>query len=310
VLSYALRRLLYMVPVLFGVALLVFLLFHAVGEDPVRRALGQHATPEAIAALRAQWGLDRSLPWQFIDFLGQVVRFDYGYSFNTNEKLSDMFEAGASVSLWLTVPPFLIGLVVNVSLGMLVAHFRGSLLDRFATSLCVMAMSISYLVYIIALQYLVGYKLGWLPVNGYAPGIDGVRYLILPWSIIVLVSMGPELRMYRTIFLDETQAEYVRTARAKGASEARALFGHVLKNAMIPIVTYAMVGIPFLILGAFLMERYFSLPGVGDLMITAIDNGDFPVLKGLTMIIAIGYSFVILLTDIIYAWVDPRISLR
>jgi peptide/nickel transport system permease protein len=310
VLSYALRRLLYMVPVLFGVALLVFLLFHAVGEDPVRRALGQRATPEAIAALRAQWGLDRSLPLQFIDFLGQVVRFDYGYSFNTNEKLSDMFEAGASVSLWLTVPPFLIGLVVNVSLGMLVAYFRGSLLDRFATSLCVMAMSISYLVYIIALQYIVGYKLGWLPVSGYAPGLEGIAYLILPWSIIVLVTMGPELRMYRTIFLDETQADYVRTARAKGASESRALFGHVLKNAMIPIVTYTMVGIPFLILGAFLMERYFSLPGVGDLMITAIDNGDFPVLKGLTMIIAIGYSFVILLTDIIYAWVDPRISLR
>jgi peptide/nickel transport system permease protein len=310
VLSYALRRLLYMVPVLFGVALLVFLLFHAVGEDPVRRALGQRATPDAIAALRAQWGLDRSLPSQFVDFLGQVVRFDYGYSFNSNEKLSDMFEAGASVSLWLTVPPFLIGLVVNVSLGMLVAYFRGSLLDRFATSLCVMAMSISYLVYIIALQYIVGYKLGWLPVSGYAPGLEGIQYLILPWSIIVLVSMGPELRMYRTIFLDETQAEYVRTARAKGASESRALFGHVLKNAMIPIVTYTMVGIPFLILGAFLMERYFSLPGVGDLMITAIDNGDFPVLKGLTMIIAIGYSFVILLTDIIYAWVDPRISLR
>jgi peptide/nickel transport system permease protein len=310
VLSYALRRLLYMVPVLFGVALLVFLLFHAVGEDPVRRALGQHATPDAIAALRAQWGLDRSLPAQFIEFLGQVVRFDYGYSFNTNEKLSDMFEAGAWVSLWLTVPPFLIGLLVNVSLGMLVAYFRGSFVDRFATSLCVMAMSISYLVYIIALQYVVGYKLGWLPVSGYAPGIDGIRYLILPWSIIVLVSMGPELRMYRTIFLDETQAEYVRTARAKGASEARALFGHVLKNAMIPIATYTLIGIPFLILGAFLLERYFSLPGVGDLMITAIDNGDFPVLKGLTMIIAIGYSFVILLTDIIYAWVDPRISLR
>jgi peptide/nickel transport system permease protein len=310
VLSYALRRLLYMVPVLFGVALLVFLLFHAVGEDPVRRALGQHATPEAIAALRAEWGLDRPMPAQFIDFLGQVVRFDYGYSFNTNEKLSDMLAAGASVSLWLTVPPFLIGLVVNVSLGMLVAYFRGSFLDRFATSLCVMAMSISYLVYIIALQYIVGYKLGWFPVSGYAPGIEGIMYLVLPWSIMVLVSVGPGLRMYRTIFLDETQAEYVRTARAKGASESRALFGHVLKNAMIPIVTYTMVEIPFLILGAFLMERYFSLPGVGDLMITAIDNGDFPVLKGLTMIIAIGYSFVILLTDIVYAWVDPRISLR
>ena len=122
--------------------------------------------------------------------------------------------------------------------------------------------------------------------------------------------MGPDVRFFRTVFLDETQADYVRTARAKGVGEVRTLFGHVLKNAMIPIVTYTMVSIPFLILGAFVLERYFSLPGVGDLMITAINNGDFPVLKGLTMIIAISYSSVVLLTDIVYAWVDPRVSLH
>jgi peptide/nickel transport system permease protein len=116
--------------------------------------------------------------------------------------------------------------------------------------------------------------------------------------------------MYRTMFLDETQADYVRTARAKGVSETGVLVGHVLKNAMIPIVTYTMVAIPFLVMGAFLMERYFSLPGVGDLMITAINNGDFPVLKGLTMVIAIAYSGMVLLTDLVYAWVDPRVSLR
>jgi peptide/nickel transport system permease protein len=165
-------------------------------------------------------------------------------------------------------------------------------------------------VYIIGLQYYLGYVFGIVPISGYEPGLDGVPYLILPWLIIVLVSMGPDVRFFRTVFLDETHADYVRTARAKGASEPRTLFGHVLKNAMIPIVTYTMVAIPFLVLGAFLLERYFSLPGVGDLMINAINSGDFPVLKGLTMIIAIAYSLVVLLTDIVYAWVDPRVSLE
>jgi peptide/nickel transport system permease protein len=200
--------------------------------------------------------------------------------------------------------------VINVSLGLLIAYYRGSWLDRFATVVFIMAMSISYLVYIIALQYFLAYRLGLFPINGYEPGLAAIKYLALPWLIILIVGMGPDVRLYRTIFLDETQADYVRTARAKGVSELRVLFGHVLKNAMIPIVTYSMVAIPFLVLGAFLMERYFSLPGVGDLMITAIGNGDFPVLKGLTMTIAIGYSAVVLLTDIVYAWVDPRVSLH
>jgi peptide/nickel transport system permease protein len=308
-LAYVVRRALYMIPVLLGVALLVFMLFNTVGEDPVRVALGQHATPASIADLRAQWGLDRPMPRQFLDFLVQIATFDYGRSYDTGQKLSEMFLAGAPVSLLLTVPPFVIGFIINVSLGLLIAYYRGSWLDRVSTAAFIMAMSVSYLVYIIALQYFMAYELGWFPINGYVAGAESVKYLALPWIIIVLVSMGPDVRMYRTVFLDETQADYVRTARAKGVSELHALFLHVLKNAMIPIVTYTMVAVPFLILGAFLMERYFSLPGVGDLIITAINNGDFPVLKGLTMIIAIGYSGIVLLTDIIYAWVDPRVSL-
>jgi peptide/nickel transport system permease protein len=308
-LSYVVRRVLYMIPVLLGVALLVFLLFNAVGEDPVRVALGQHATPASIADLRAQWGLDKPLPLQFWDFLVQIVTFDYGRSFNTGEKLRDMFAAGAPVSLLLTIPPFIFGFIVNVSLGLLIAYYRGSWLDRISTALFIMAMSISYLVYIIGLQYFLAYKLGWFPISGYAEGFESLKYVALPWLIILLVSMGPDVRIYRTVFLDETQADYVRTARAKGVSELRMLFAHVLKNAMIPIVTYTTLAVPFLILGAFLMERYFSLPGVGDLMITAINNGDFPVLKGLTMVIALLYSGIVLLTDIIYAWVDPRVSL-
>lgn len=309
-LGYVIRRLLYTIPVLLGVALLVFLLFNSVGEDPVRVALGNHATPAAIAELRAQWGLDKPLIAQFGDFLVQIVTFDYGRSFNSGEELSKVFAEGAAVSLSLTLPPLVIGLAVNIALGLLIAYYRGSWLDRFSTAAFIMAMSISYLVYIIALQYLLAYKLDWFPINGYEPGLAGVKYFVLPWLIIILVSMGPDVRLFRTIFLDETHAEYVRTARAKGVGELRMLFGHVLKNAMIPIITYTLVAIPFLILGAFLMERYFSIPGIGYLMVDAINNGDFPVMKGVTMVIAIAYSAMVLLTDIAYAWVDPRVSLR
>jgi len=299
-----------MIPVLLGVAALVFSLFNTVGEDPVRIALGQHATEASIADLKAQWGLDKPLYRQFADFLVQIATFDYGRSYDSGEKLSELFAEGAPVSLWLTVPPFAFGFIINVTLGLLIAYYRGSWLDRFSTALFIGAMSISYLAYIIAFQYFLAYRLDLFPISGYEPGIDGIRYLMLPWLIYLVVSIGPDVRMYRTVFLDETQADYVRTARAKGVSENRMLFGHVLKNAMIPIVTYTMVAVPFLILGAFLMERYFSLPGVGDLMITAINNGDFPVLKGLTMLIAMGYSMIVLLTDIVYAWVDPRVSLN
>jgi peptide/nickel transport system permease protein len=308
-LGYALRRVLYMIPVLLGVALLVFLLFNTVGEDPVRIALGRHATPQSIAELRHKWGFDQPPPLQFLGFLRQIVTFDYGVSFNTGEPLSEMFKAGAPVSLSLVVPPFLFGLVINVSLGLLIAYYRGSWLDRISTAVFIMAMSVSYLVYIIALQYFLAFRLGWFPINGYEPGLAGLKYLVLPWIIIIVVSTGPEVRLFRTMFLDETQADYVRTARAKGVSELGMLFRHVLKNALIPIVTYTSLSIPFLILGAFLLERYFSLPGIGDLIISAVDTGDFPVLKGLTMTIALAYSGVVLLTDIIYAWVDPRVSL-
>ena len=172
-----------------------------------------------------------------------------------------------------------------------------------------MAMSISYLVYIISFQYLLAYKLDLFPINGYESGFRAVPYLVLPGLIFLFVSIGPDIRIYRTFFLDEMNADYVRTARAKGVSEMGVLFKHVLQNVMIPVLTYTVVAIPFLILGSFLMERFFSIPGVGDLMITAINNGDYPVLKGLTMYIAIGYSLFNLITDLLYAWVDPRVEL-
>jgi peptide/nickel transport system permease protein len=307
--AYLVRRLLQMIPIVLGVAALVFALFTTVGEDPARLALGQHATPEAIAALRAEWGLDQPLWRQFVDFLVQIATFDYGRSYNTGEQLTDMFRQGALVSLSLTVFPFLLGTLTNVALGLLIAYFRGSWLDRISTALFVGSMSISYLVYIIAFQYVLAYQAGVFPIQGYESGAGGLKYLFLPWIIILVVSAGPDIRIYRTVFLDETQADYVRTAFAKGASEAAVIFQHILKNALIPILTHVVISIPFLILGAFLMERFFSIPGVGDIMINAINTGDFPILKGLTVLIAIAYAVFNLITDLLYAWVDPRVQL-
>ena len=309
-LAYIARRLLQMIPILLGVSLIVFLLFTKVGEDPVRVALGTHATPEAIANLSAKWGLDKPVPIQYFNFLKQIVTFDFGQSFTTGEKLSDTFASGALVSLSLTVPPFLVGLVLNVSIAILIAFYRGSWIDRYSTILFVAGMSVSYLVYIMSFQYIFSYLLGWFPIIGNEPGLNSIAYLILPWIITIVVSAGPEIRLFRTVFLDETRADYVRTATAKGCSPRQVMFKHIMRNALIPILTYTVIEIPGLILGAFLMERFFSIPGTGDILITAINNGDFPVIKGMTVLIAMSFTLFNLITDLLYAYVDPRVQLE
>lgn len=307
--AYVLRRLLQAIPTVFGVALLVFLLFSSVGEDPVRTALGSHATQESIDDLRRLWGLDRPLPVQFAGFLWQIVTLDLGESYNTGEKLTTIFRRGAWVSLSLTVPPFVVGIVLNIAIALLVAYYRGSWFDYFATAIFVASMSVSYLVYIIAFQYLLAFELDWFPISGYERGWAAVPYLVLPWIIIIVVSAGPDIRILRSVFLEETRAEYVRTARAKGGSESSVLFRHVLRNALIPILTQWVTSVPFLILGAFLMERFFSIPGLGDILINAIHTGDRPILMSLTVLIAVAYTSFNLLTDVLYAYADPRVRL-
>ena len=306
---YILRRLFYTIPVLFGVALLTFFLFTVFGEDPVRQALGNHASEQSILALRHKWGLDKSLFHQFYDFLIQIITFNYGESFSTGEKLSEIFRQGVFVSLLLTVPPFVVGTFLNISIALLISYYRGRILDKISTFLFVVSMSVSYLVYIIFFQYFLAYKLDLFPVQGFEMGAGVVTYLMLPWLIMMIVSMGPDIRLFRTIFLDQVKSDYIRTARAKGASEFRVLFVHLLKNAMVPIITNTVIAIPFLITGAFVMERYFSLPGIGDITITAINEGDFPIIKAMTMMSAILYSFFNLATDVLYAMVDPRVKL-
>lgn len=298
-----------MIPTLLGVAFLTFVLFTIFGEDPVRQALGQHASQQSIDALRTRWGLDQSLIKQFFDFLIQIITFNYGESFSTGEKLSEIFKQGALVSLSLTAPPFIVGTLLNITIALFISYFRGRILDKISTFLFVISMSISYLVYIIILQYILSYQMDLFPIQGFEPGLASIHYLMLPWIIMILVAMGPDIRLFRTIFLDQVKSDYIRTARAKGVKETRVLFVHLLKNAMIPILTNTVIVIPFLITGAFVMERYFSLPGIGDITITAINEGDFPIIKAMTMMSAILYTLFNLITDVLYALVDPRVKL-
>lgn len=303
------RRLWQTVPVLAGVALVSFALFHGFAPDPVRAALGQHATPQAVADLQRQWGLDGSLPEQFLHYLRQIVTLDFGRSYATGEDLRTMIAQGALVSLAVTVPPFLAGLVISVLLALFIAYHRGGWVDRLTHLVFVGGMSVSALVYVLVLQYGLAFQLGWFPVSGFERGWAGIGYLLLPWLILLLVSIGPDVRLYRGVLLEETRADHVRTARAKGAGEARVLVAHILPNAAIPILTNTVVQVPFLILGSLLLERFFSIPGIGDLVVSALANGDFPVLKAVTVVSALALVGFNLLTDLLYAWADPRVRL-
>ena len=307
--AYVARRLLRAIPTVFGVALLTFLLFNAFGPDPVRTALGHHATPEAMAQLRRQWGLDQPSARQFVDFLRQIVRFDYGSSFVTGEDIGTQLKAGALVSLSVTAPPFFFGGALNVAIALFIARHRDGVVDRAARALFIAAMSVSALVYVLALQYLLAFRLDWFPINGYEGGRAAVRYLALPWLIQGLLLMGPDVRLYRTLFLAEMGADWVRTARSKGASEARVLWRHVLPNAWVPIITHNVTTIPFLILGSFLMERFFSIPGIGNLTIEALSRGDLPILKAVTVLGALALVLFNLLNDLLVAIADPRVRL-
>ncbi|AKJ63833.1 ABC transporter permease [Kiritimatiella glycovorans] len=243
---------------------------------------------------------------QFVYYLGQILRLDFGTSLSMKEKVSTLLLNGIGPSLMLTVPIFLAGLVVSVVLALLCAFFRDTWVDRFFVVLAVALMSVNYLVWIVAGQYVFAYRLGWFPVWGF----ESWRYLLLPVLIGVISSLGMNLRFYRTVVLDEMYRDYVRTARAKGVSRTRILFTHVLKNAMVPIITNVVIAIPFLYTGSLLLESFFGIPGLGYLGVNAINSSDVDVMRALVLLGAIMFVVANLLTDICYAWVDPRVKLR
>ena len=310
-LIYMIRKLVSTLPTLFGVTLIVFVLFNMVGGDPTYQMLGRHATAKQIAELRHEYGFDQPQYVQFGNYLKQVVTFDYGRSYATKQPIKQMILEGIGPSLSLMIPAFFLTTVLAVGIGLLVAYFRGRWIDKSVVIFCVFGMSISMLAYILFGQYFLAYKAGWFPISGFESGWpERLQYIAMPMIIFVVVSLGYDVRFYRTAILEETNQDYVRTARAKGLSEPRVFFKHVLKNSMVPILTNIVIEIPLLILGAFLLESFFGIPGLGSITIDAVHNSDFPVIKAMTTLDAMLFIIGNLATDLMYTWVDPRVSFK
>ncbi|HWH83001.1 MAG TPA: ABC transporter permease [Burkholderiaceae bacterium] len=310
--AYLIRRLWQMVPTLFGVVLLVFLLFKAFGGDPAEILGGLNATQQQVDAIRQQLGLNEPLYVQFGIFLKQIVTFDWGRSWATNEAVSHLFATRLPATLTVMLPILILDTLLAIPFAMGVAYVRGSLTDRTIMIASTVAMSISFLVYVIVGQYVFAFQLGWFPVQGWSDSTwkNLSTYAPLPVLLAVAVSLAPTTRLYRTFFLDEIGHDYVRTARAKGLTEPVILLKHVLRNAMIPILTNVAVNLPSIVVGSFLIEVFFSIPGLGREVLLAVNRSDYPVIQAFAIYIAVITMVVNLLTDVLYKLVDPRVVLK
>ena len=310
--AYIVRRLWQMIPTLLGVILLVFVLFNFVGGDPAYLLAGKISNKEQIENIRTQLGVNQPYYVQLGIFLKQVVTADFGVSWATNEKVSSILATRLGPSLTVLVPILIIETVLSVLIALGVAYVRGSLTDRSIMVACTVAMSVSLLVYIIVGQYVLAYQFGWFPVQGWGEGFweNLATYSALPILLGVAVGIAPNTRLYRTFILDEINQDYVRTARAKGLDDNTVMLKHVLRNALIPIITNLMIYLPGLLIGHFLIERFFSIPGIGREVILAVERSDFPVIKAITVYVAIATMFVNLLADLLYKAVDPRVQLQ
>jgi peptide/nickel transport system permease protein len=322
VLAYIVRRLLYAIPILIGVNLLTFALFFVVNtpDDMARMQLGvKRVTPEAIEKWKVERGYDRPLLINsgakglstvtdtiFFQKSARMFVGDFG-SAEDGRDIAREIATRMGPSLAIALPTFILGLFVTVTFALTLAFFRATAFDFWGVVLCVAAMSISGLFYIIGGQFLISKIWRLVPISGYADGIDAWRFLILPVFIGVISGIGSSTRWYRTIFLEEVNKDYVRTARAKGLPETVVFFRHVLRNALIPILTGVVVVIPLLFMGSLLTESFFGIPGLGSYTIDAINAQDFAVVRSMVFIGSVLYIVGLILTDISYTVVDPRI---
>jgi peptide/nickel transport system permease protein len=306
------RRLWQLVPTLLGVVLLIFFLFNWVGGDPAYVLAGKITDTKQIENIRRQLGVDQPYWVQLLIFCKQIVTADFGRSWSTNEEVSHIFATRIGPTLTIILPLQFLETVLCIGFGLGVAYVRGTLIDRSIMLACTFAMSISFLVYIIVGQWLFGFMLGWFPVQGWSDSEwrNIIVYTPLPVFLALLVSIAPTLRLYRSFFLDEINQDYVRTARAKGLPERTVMFKHVLRNAMIPILTNIAIALPGLMIGTFLLEKFFSIPGLGREVITAVERSDFPVIKAITVYVAVATMVFNLLADLMYKAVDPRVQLK
>ena len=310
--AYVIRRLWQIIPTIAGVILLIFFLFNWVGGDPAMVLAGKISNPEQIANIRRQLGIDEPYAVQLWIFVKQVFTFDFGRSWSTNEEVSRILITRVGPTLTIMIPVLIITTSLAVVFSIMVAYVRGTLTDRMIMIVCTVAMSVSFLVYIIVFQWLFGFILGWFPVQGWSESFwkNLTYYAPLPIMLAVFVGLAPELRLYRSFFLDEINQDYVRTARAKGVPEKKVMLKHVLRNAMIPILTNIGISLPGIFVGSFLLEVFFSIPGLGREIITAVNRSDFPVIKAVTVYLAVITMFINLLVDVMYKFVDPRVSFK
>ena len=310
--AYILRRLWQMVPTLAGVILLVFFLFHFFGGDPAEILGGLLATPEQIEAIRTQLGLNEPVWVQLWIFVKQIFTFNWGNSWATSESVAKMFLDRVPNTLTVMIPILVLDVVLGIVAAMAVAYVRGSRTDRMIMVITTIMLSVSFLVYIIVGQWLFGFYLGWFPVQGWSDSLwtNLTTYAVLPILLAVFVGLAPQTRLYRTFFLDEINQDYVRTARAKGLDENRILFKHVLRNAMIPILTNIAVALPGIFVGSFLIETFFSIPGLGREILLAVNRSDYPVIQAVTIYLAVLTMVINLVADVLYKLVDPRVVLK
>ena len=323
--AYIIRRVAYAVPILIGVNIITFVLFFVVNspEDMARLHLGnKHVTPEAVTKWKAERGYDKPLLWNaeraggaratdtiFYTNTVKLFLFDFGQSDSGRDIGYDISQR-MWPSLAITLPVFVIGLLVTISFALMIAFFRGTYIDVWAVVFCVAAMSISGMFYIIGGQFFIGKMLRIVPISGFDTGISTVKFVILPVLVGVIGGLGHGTRWYRTIFLEEINRDYVRTARAKGLSEKLVLYGHVLRNALIPILTGVVVVLPSLFLGSLITEAFFGIPGLGSYTIEAIQRQDFAIVRSMVFLGSVLYIVGLILTDISYTVVDPRVRLN
>lgn len=320
-LAYVIRRIAYGSLVVLGVLFFLFVLFFAIAnpDDIARKALGEKVDAKVIEQWKVNHNYHKPL-WPtldnprdnlLVDHFTRMLSFEFGRSDADDTPISQRIKKGIGPSLALTVPMFMLGIFFGVMLALFVAFFRETYIDRMGVFLAVLGMSISILLYIIGVQYLVGKLLHWFPISGFDPSPQVIwRFLALPILVGLIKGIGSDVRFYRTVFVEEIYRDYVRTARAKGCSEGQIMVRHVLRNAMIPILTQVVVAIPFLFTGALLLESFFGIPGLGSLTFDAIDGNDFSVLRTMVYIGSLLFIVGQIITDITYTLVDPRVRLE
>jgi peptide/nickel transport system permease protein len=322
--AYLVRRLAYAIPILIGVNLLTFYLFFVVNspDDMARLHLGvKRVTPEAIEKWKTERGYDKPLLYNAnasdVDRLTDTIFFEkslrlFAFDFGRSDDDRDI---GRDIrrrmwpSLAIAIPVLLVGLLIEISFALLMAFFRGTYVDVSGVILCVILMSVSAMFYIIGGQFLLGKLLRLMPISGYDTGLNAIKFLVLPVIIGVASGIGTGSRLYRSFFLEEAGKDFVRTARAKGLNEARVLFRHVLRNALVPIVTGVVAVLPLLFMGSLLLESFFAIPGLGSYTIDAINRQDFAIVRAMVFLGSVLYIIGLILVDLAYTVVDPRVRL-